>query len=361
MAVSAWYATREMIKSATDGLSSPGLHARIDRAIEAESRGIDLLCLRPPETFVPVTATRTFDWPDGAQPFVDRIYLDPYALASVTSVTSGGVVIPAADYFLRPQEGPPYRWLEIDAASDSALGVGETAQASMSIAGVWVLGGTDVSAGTLTAAITTVDATTLSISAAGAASVGVGSVLLVGAERMLVTGRSLVDSTKDTTAALTDSLADTSVPVTSGTSFAVGETIVIDSERMTIDDTAGNNLIVSRGADRTAVAAHVTSSYVYVYRTLTVTRGALGSTAATHLNAAAVSLRQVAGPVQQLCVARVLVSLAGEASAYASLSGGTAPGASSDGGRRPTSGVGLDVLTELVRLAYGRKMRHRAV
>lgn len=352
--MSATYATREMIKGATDGLSSARLDARIDRALEASSRDIDKLCLRPENAFVPVTATRTFDWPSGSQPFTDEIYFDPHSLRTATSVTSGGVVIPAADYLLRPAGGTSYRWMEIDKSSDSALSIDETDQESVSIVGVWVLGGEDVTAGALTAAVSSTSATTVYVSAAGAALVGVGSVLLVDTERLTVTGRSLTDTAVNTGGALTDSLADTSVSVASGSAFAAGETIVIDTERMTIDDIAGNSLIVSRGADRTAVAAHLTAADIYAYRALTVTRGALGTAAATHADAAAISLFRPSGLVERLCTALTLVQLAHEAGAYATQSG-------ANDSRRPLLGGGLSDLRDQVFAAYGRKMRHKAV
>ena len=47
---------------------------------------------------------------------------------------------------------------------------------------------------------------------------------------MVVTGRGLIDSTQNTTNALTASKADQTVGVASGPAFAVGEEITIDYE-----------------------------------------------------------------------------------------------------------------------------------
>ena len=68
----------------------------------------------------------------------------------------------------------------------------------------------------------------------------------------------------------------------SGSGFNVGEVILVDSERMLIVDIAGNYLTVKRAWDGSVLAIHSTGADIYTLRLLTVTRGALGTTAGTH-------------------------------------------------------------------------------
>src|SRR3546814_20587325 len=92
--------------------------------------------------------------------------------------------------------------------------------------------------------------------------------------------------------------------VTDGTLFFVGELILIDSERMRIVDITGNNLTVVRAYDGSTLAAPSLGADVYVYRSLTVERGALGTTAATHLDAASVTVWAVPASVKVLASGR---------------------------------------------------------
>lgn len=76
------------------------------------------------------------------------------------------------------------------------------------------------------------------------------------------------------------STSATSVTMASGHSVQAGDTMIVDSEQM----------------DVTAVATN----------TLTVTRGINGTTAATHLNAAAVSIRRYPTAIEQVCADRIV-------------------------------------------------------
>jgi hypothetical protein len=126
--------------------------------------------------------------------------------------------------------------------------------------------------------------------------------------------------------------------------FVEGETIAVDSERMLVEDIAGNSLIVRRAYDGSTLAAH-DGSTIYVPRTLTVERGACGSTAATHLLTATVSRYLVPGPVATLATAEALNILISDSSGWARNPG---EGVSS----RPASGVGLPQLRKQVEDGY---------
>src|SRR5687768_3089573 len=106
-------------------------NARVDRAIAAASRAIEGQTLRK---FYPLTATRTFDWP---APYSRswRLWLDENDLISVSALSSGGTTIAASDFFLRPDIGPPFTYVEIDLASSASFGGGSTHQRDISITG----------------------------------------------------------------------------------------------------------------------------------------------------------------------------------------------------------------------------------
>jgi len=172
---------------------------------------------------------------------------------------------------------------------------------------------------------------------------------------MIVTAKSFLDTTQDLqTVSVTASAGDTTIGVTTGTTFFVGETILIDAEKMLIVDIASNNLIVKRAWDGSVLAAHSQNASIYAPRTLTVTRGALGTTAAAHDTAAAITVWVVPGLVRQLAIAEAMTALQQEGSAYGRVVG-------SGDNQREASGKGLADLREQVYTRYGRKVRARAV
>src|SRR5947207_15646815 len=101
--------------------------------------------------------------------------------------------------------------------------------------------------------------------------VRVGSIVLIGNARMLLTTGLMSDTAQNLQNALTATNNAKTVTVTDGTAFAIEETILIDSERMRIDDIAGNNLTVTRAVDCTALAVHNASTAdIFALRTFTV-------------------------------------------------------------------------------------------
>ena len=67
------------------------------------------------------------------------------------------------------------------------------------------------------------------------------------------------------TAAVTTTTA-TTIPVDAGTSFGIGETIVVDSEQMFISSISSNNLTVVRGVNGTTAATHANDAAVLIVR-----------------------------------------------------------------------------------------------
>lgn len=350
-----WYVTLEDTYRALDGGDSIRSRAQVARLIESGARDIDSLCRLTQDAFVPVVAARTFDWPPrqaGGEPW--RLWLDDNPLISLSSLTSGGVTIAASDYFLRPDTGPPYDRIEIDLASSAAFASGDTHQRAISATGTWGAydSPSEIGAGVLAEALDATE-TAIDVNSACAAVAGTGSLLLCGTERMRVTARTAADTTQDTVGALTAQLADVSVTVADGTAFTRGETILIDSERMMIEEIAGNVLTVRRRCEGTVLAAHSTGASVYAYRTLTVDRGVLGTTAATHDSAAALTAHKPPTMITMLNLAYVLNGLRVEAGGYA--------GEKSGGRGAAAASKPLEHLEAKVRRRYGRQMRTAAV
>lgn len=344
-----WYCTREDVKSALDSAETARNNTLVDRAIEAASRTVEGSLHRK---FYPQVDTRYFDWPNSQYARSWRLWLDSDEIISVTSVTSGGTTITAADYFLEPaNSGPPFRSVDIDLASNSAFSSGDTPQRSIAITGTFGYNDDTTSVGTLAEAL---DSSETGVDVSNSALIGVGSLLLVGSEYMNVTGKALLDTGAESSAsALAAQMNVTTVPVDNGALVNAGEVITLDSERMLVLDVAGNNLIVKRAYDGTVLAAH-TSATVYAPRTLTVERGAVGSTAAAHDTAAAVAAHVVPGPVRTLTIAEAIVILQQESGGYANPQG-------SGSSTRPQTGVGLDGLRYQAYTTHGRKARIRAV
>ena len=132
------------------------------------------------------------------------------------------------------------------------------------------------------------------------------------------------------------------------------ETILVDAERMLVTDIAGVVATVKRAWDGTVLAAHTGALDVYAPRTLTVTRGAQGTTAATHDTAAPVSRLVVPPLVRDLAIAEAINRLLSEISGYARTVG-------SGENLRNASGAGLKLIRDDVVTRYGRKSRIRSV
>lgn len=348
-----WYATREEIKAELDVKETARSNARIDRALADATESVHGLLHR---TFYPTVATRYFDWPDSQYRPSWRLWLDDSELLSLTSVTSGGVAIDLANVLLEPnRSGPPYNRIEINIGTSAAWGGGSTYQRDIALAGLWagcplIETPTGTTAEALDATETSID-----VDAATSAAVGVGSLLRIDSERVIVTGRAQLDTGQTLGGAgLTNINNSVTVTVQNGAGFAVGETILIDGERMRVDDVAGNTLVVTRAWDGSTIAAHSVGTAIYAPRTLTVERGALGTTAATHTLGATASLWVPPGPVRQLTVAEALTDLLQGRSGYARTAG-------SGEYERETSGRGLRDLRDRVYASHGRHARMRSV
>ncbi|MEU4386577.1 hypothetical protein [Promicromonospora sp. NPDC023805] len=342
------YASRQDVKRALDIVETARADDQIDRALASASDTVEALLLR---RFYPEIDTRYFDWPDrsGSRPW--RLWLGHDELISATTLTSGGTVITAADFFLEPSDGPPFNRIEIDLSSSASFSAGNTHQRAIEVAGVFGYSADTEPAGTITTAIDG-STTTVDISD-GTALVGVGDLLVLEDERVTVTEKGFLDSTKT----LTDAVAVGSaamITVSDGSAFVPGEVLLVDAERMLVIDVNSNTLAVKRAWDGSTLAAHASAAPVRVQRRLTVRRGVLGTTAASH-STVAIAKHVVPPMVRNLAVAEAMAALLQERTGYARVIG-------AGEGESEVRGVGLADLRDQATRAYGRgRVRVRAV
>lgn len=354
-----YYCTREEVQDAFDVRQAAHRSAQIDSAIRSASDDIDGWLNRHKHGLAPLHATRYFEFPSRDYSTATRLWLDENELVEVDSLTSGGVTIAPADYFLEPvNSGPPFTYIEIDLNSGAAFSNSGSSQRATQIIGTWGINDDQRPAGALAAAIVSTTATAVDVT--DASLVGVGSLLTVGTERLNVTGKAPLATGQVLGSAMGQMKNDVVVDVADGTQIHVGETITIDSERMRVVEVIGNNVTVFRAYDGSVLASHSLGAPVYADRRLTVERGARGSTAATHLIGALVTAWEVPDLVRDLCRAEAITRLEQEFSAYGAR-------VYSDEAERDSSGTdvvagrGLTDIRKACARKYKRKFRKRAI
>lgn len=353
MITRATYCTREDVKEALDIKPSARADRAVDRAVEAGRDAVDRLCHR---TFIPFQGTRYFDFPDGSYSAPWVLRLDENEVVSVSQLTAGDVVIDAADYNLEPNtDGPPYSRIELQTDTSAAFSSGASTQRAIGVTGVFC--GSSADTVTVAALAEALDATETSVDVTDSTEIGCGTLLEIGDEWMVVTGRAMLDTGANIDAG--DSLAadrgDVSLTLSTLVGAPqVGETILIGSERMLVTDLAGSVATVQRAVNGSVLAAHAGSSDIYAPRTLTVQRGAQGTTAATHNNAAVVSRLVVPGSLWALAVGEATAILLQEPTGWARTAG-------SGDSEREVSGRSLRELRDQVYDRYGRGARKWAI
>lgn len=338
-----WYCTREDVKEALDIKLTARMDRVIDRAVEAASRSVDNMTRR---VFYPTVTTKYYDYPDRNTSYAYRQWIDqPDQLISVSSIVSGGNTLAANEYFLEPvNSGPPYNRIEINLGLNETFDADDTWQRQTVVTGTWGYELSWAAATTITANINS-SVTTVPIDDSGA--VGVGDLIRVGTEWLSITGKAMVDTGDDVT--LTASQSSVSLTGLTAGNLNVGETILVDSERMLVVDIAGTTATVQRAYDGTVLAAHTTAS-VYAPRSLTVVRGANGSTAASHTSGDAVERFEYPGQIRQLAIAEALVTVLQGQAGYGRTVG-------TGDNLKESSGKGLQDLRNNVKLDYGRRSR----
>jgi hypothetical protein len=352
------YCTRAEVRRALDVKSAAWNNAQVDRAIDAARDSVEGLCHR---RFYPEDTTHSWDWPNYQRAYPWRIWFDRAELADITVnppvVTTGGQLIPdSAIFFGNPRYAPPYTYLELDRSQSYSFGSGTgTPQRNVAIQGTYGYWLKTSPAGTLTASVLAGD-TTIPVSSGGL--IGVGDLVIAGTERMIVTDAAYADTSISFTGLTTASMADNILAVPDGTKFSQGEVIQLDTEWCLVVNIYGNNLQLKRAWDGSILAEH-TSGTIWAQRQLSVLRGALGTTAASHAQNAALAISVVPALVKQLSVAEAVVSVTQEPSAYAGQSGASPDQAGQQVG--PAPGQGIPDLRDRCYRAHGRKVRQRVV
>lgn len=309
-----WYATVEQVKTALDVEETARADSRIRRALASATDSIHGQMRR---RFYPETATRYANWPNFSYAAPWRLYLDDDdELDTLTALVSGGVTLAVGTVNLEPaNSGPPYRYLEVQTDGASAFQAGSTRQRAVEITGVFAGARVvDAAAGALEDAVASTSATTVNVT--DSSEIGTGSVIMVGDERMIVTRRGMLTTGQALVTPVAADNSVTTIAVTDGTKYFPEETLLLDAERMLVVDVAGNNLIVRRAWDGSVLASH-TASTIYAPRALTVERGALGTTAATHLDAAVLTRWVVPPLINSLAIAEAMVELMQGEAGYA--------------------------------------------
>lgn len=349
------YATREQVMRSLEVLESAYAGHLIDMKILAASRSAEGFLHR---RFYPELRTILRDWPSAGNSRSWEVELGDQEAISVDTVTSGGTAITSNVVLRRGDDlaEPPYNRLEIDLTSDAAFSAGSSWQRSLSLRLLFgyndtatTLGGGSLSGG-INSSVTTLVINPLS----GYFAPGIGSLIKIDTERLLLMDRRMSSTALTTTSAMTDITSNRSFTSAGAASLAIGEIILLDSERMRIDDIAGSTVIVTRAWDGTVLASHTSGSTIYALRTFLARRGVLGSTAASHSDAAPVYVHEYPALLNELVIAESIVMLVQNAAAYARTVGTGA-------GTREAAGLGLDDIRERAYRELGRKNRSRAV
>lgn len=347
------YATVERVMNASSIKSTAFATDEILDAILSASDSVDRLvnlgdATRP--AFAPWVGSITFDWPVMNNGNAYRFDLNQFRLHSLTSMVSGGNAL-TSSALPWPSYGPPFLSVEVDQAGSGSLdytsGVG---QRSLTLSGTWGTLGqtTERSTWTLGASVSS-SATSLTLNAPA----GIGSIVSIGSERVIVSERSWGASGQTSAGALAAAVNAQSITVSDGSAFLAGEEIIIDAERMLIREVVGNVLNVGRAASGSTLAAHLAGAAIYWARTCEVERGALGTTAESHSSGAALGIYRAPALAEQLTIAYALDRRAQESAGYARTIG-------QGEGERQVSARGIRDLEVRLFAAYGR-IRHRAI
>jgi len=348
-----WYCTREDVKDSLEIRHTARVDALVDQKIAGASRSVEGQLHRP--RFAPTLMTVRFDWPNNSYAPAWTLELDSNELISITAVLAGGVDI-TADCILRRGDDtdiPPFNRIEVDLSTNAAFASSTTWQQAIHVTGLYGYTNYEETIGELTADLGTSLEATADITW-NTPRLGVGDILRIDAERMIVTERTWVNSTQTITDPLTASKANVAVPVSSGAAFAAGEIIIVDVERMRVVDVVGNTLSVERQWDGTVLAAHADNAPIYALTGVRLARGQLGTTIAAHTTGADIERWIVPANLRDFTKAETVVALEQDSAAWARVVGS---GASA----RESSGKGLEDARAQAIQSLGRKYRMASI
>ena len=365
------YCTREEVARALNiGLVGSDF-SKIDRAVQSAADSLDRLCKRK---FYYTTATYSIDWPNYQYAYPWRLWLNQYELAGQPSLVVSGpylptpLVIPSSNYILQPiNDGPPYTNIELRRDQNSAFGNNTTPQNDIQITGpfgYWML---TQSAGTVTASVAPSDVV---LQVSSGASPGVGDVVNLDIERMIVTDSTFTSTGVPFLTGITSAQSNDNIgTVTNGVNFSVDEQIMVDFEIMLITQIFGNTIIVKRAFGGSILNTH-SAGNIWARRQVSVLRGQLGTAAAVHSQNAPITIAQIPGLVKQLAIAEAVTWPNLEAGGYSGAASGFGMGAGagisqgqtgSGEAKEPAYGAALPDLRMQVLEQYGRQSRSAVI
>lgn len=316
------YATRRDVSQGPATHYPRDLQQAIDERIEAASRQAERIAGN--RAFHPTFSdTRYYDFPTDKTVRSYELWTDGTDWLAVDTLTVAGTVISPANYTLEPvNDGAPYQAIRIDDTSTDGWSAGDSRWRAIQVDGTTGVSQATTTAGALNGAISDTTGTTVTVTDAQA--VDVGNIIVVDSEWFLVTGRDWSTTAGITlSATLSDSTTSWEATVSTTAGLVEGETIRVGFEEMLVKaiDSTANTVALDRAVNGTPLQNHLATAAVQQSVDLTVTRGALGSTAATHLDAAAVSTWDIPGTLREYVAAKAITDLQQRFSAYARVVG----------------------------------------
>lgn len=176
------YATREALKVAA-GWEADTDDTLADRLIESHSGKVDELFHRH---FFPRIATRRYDWPSRSQVSSSILWLDA-DLLEVRTFTASGSAVSSDDYVLGPDDPDTEACDRIELESGVSFGTG--GQRSLVVDAIWGYSRESAPVGALASAL---DDSATTVATTGLTAAGVGDLLLIGDEALIVTDRRII-------------------------------------------------------------------------------------------------------------------------------------------------------------------------
>ncbi len=345
-----YYCTFEDVARALDLKWNSRSEKAVLRAIETGSRATEALCHR---RFFPWLGQYRFDWPSPKYRNSWTIWLDGKDLISVSELVSGDDgPIPVEGYFLEPtNSGPPYTSVQVDLGDSYTFSSGATHQQAIQVTGLW---GYDLNERAVTVTSEGIAADTVEMRVDSGSDLGIGDLIRVDSERMVIRGRRWATSGVNLAGPLAANMGSQTVAVTDGDAFSPGETILVGFERLYINDVVGDSINVQRCWDGTTLAAHLVGADVLVSRSMLVDRGMLGTAAASHNSTSVVYQHRFPALIRQTAIAEAINQHYQELSGYSRVSG------AGDNAKEYT-GRSLNDLRSRCYTAHGRMARFRSV
>lgn len=336
-----WYASMTEVQRAADLPSSLFFDTRLQQVMNQATDAVKELCHRD---FEPTVDTRWFRWPQDVAQDPGLLMLGRNELISVTSIVNGdGSTVDLSDCKLikvgTGDDGPPYSAIEYTGGWTQNA---DFSGRSIGVTGVYGFKNDETS---ITTTASNLTGTTVDV--ADSSGLGVGSLIRIATERLVIRRRGWLTSSNAVAINLPAEESSSSFTVTSGAAFNIGEWLLLGAEQMEVVDIVGNTLFVQRAINGSGLQVHTAVTTVYVNRRLTVHRGVLGTSSVDTASGASVYLFQWPGLVNQQCKAEALQIIQQDAASYGSRSG-------SGQGEMPMAVRGIPELRNRVMGRYGR-------